>query len=359
MTFGFYSWLRSKAFATLFLWALWAAQGYRLGGGFNLLVTHPAFYFGLSLGSGEAFASDWRNIEAGVYRLPYDMHLSHRQYSPAFVADRVGRLMEATAAAAARAERNGWDEVPTRFKEDALYPEYYLRTFHWQSDGWLSDESAAAYEAQTEMLFSGAQDAMQRQALVPLHHWRASQPAQSAPTRLMDVACGTGRLLTFVADNHPDLELAALDLSPHYLAAARENLAYHRQLVSTRAPHEPRFLHANAESVPEADGSFDVLTCVYLFHELPPHARRAVAREMYRLLRPGGLLVLSDSVQAGDTQLDGALQWFPQQFHEPFYQSWLHTDQGVLFGSAGFEPFHFEEPAVVHVSKTTAWIKPR
>ena len=203
MTFGFYSWLRSKAFATLFLWALWAAQGYRLGGGFNLLVTHPAFYFGLSLGSGEAFASDWRNIEAGVYRLPYDMHLSHRQYSPAFVADRVGRLMEATAAAAARAERNGWDEVPTRFKEDALYPEYYLRTFHWQSDGWLSDESAAAYEAQTEMLFSGAQDAMQRQALVPLHHWRASQPAQSAPTRLMDVACGTGRLLTFVADNHP------------------------------------------------------------------------------------------------------------------------------------------------------------
>ena len=66
-----------------------------------------------------------------------------------------------------------------------------------------------------------------------------------------------------------------------------------------------------------------------------------------------------DSVQAGDTSLDGALRWFPRQFHEPYYQSWLRTDQRELFGGAGFEPFHFEEPSVVHVSKTTAWVKPQ
>ena len=40
------------------------------------------------------------------------------------------------------------------------------------------------------------------------------------------------------------------------------------------------------------------VTCVYLFHELPGDVRRAVAAEMARVLRPGGLVVLVDSIQA-------------------------------------------------------------
>jgi len=39
-----------------------------------------------------------------------------------------------------------------------------------------------------------------------------------------------------------------------------------------------------------------VVLCVYLFHELPPAVRRAAAAEMARVLKPGGLLVLTDSV---------------------------------------------------------------
>jgi SAM-dependent methyltransferase len=39
-----------------------------------------------------------------------------------------------------------------------------------------------------------------------------------------------------------------------------------------------------------------VVLCVYLFHELPPAVRKLVAKEMARVLKPGGLLVLTDSV---------------------------------------------------------------
>jgi len=37
------------------------------------------------------------------------------------------------------------------------YPDYYLQNFHWQTDGWLSTGSAAAYEYTTEALFEGTQ----------------------------------------------------------------------------------------------------------------------------------------------------------------------------------------------------------
>ena len=38
-------------------------------------------------------------------------------------------------------------------------------------------------------------------------------------TKLLDVASGTGRFLTFVRDNFPEMVCTALELSPHYLEA--------------------------------------------------------------------------------------------------------------------------------------------
>lgn len=40
--------------------------------------------------------------------------------------------------------------------ESGLYPEYYLNTWHYQTDGWLSEESAKVYETSTETVFVGA-----------------------------------------------------------------------------------------------------------------------------------------------------------------------------------------------------------
>jgi ubiquinone/menaquinone biosynthesis C-methylase UbiE len=54
------------------------------------------------------------------------------------------------------------------------------------------------------------------------------------------------------------------------------------------------------ESVPLPDASLDAVICMYAFHEMPEEARAAAAAEMFRLLKPGGLAVLTDSVQLGD-----------------------------------------------------------
>jgi ubiquinone/menaquinone biosynthesis C-methylase UbiE len=93
----------------------------------------------------------------------------------------------------------------------------------------------------------------------------------------------------------------------------------------------------NAEQLPFADGAFDVVTSVYLFHELPRNARRNVVREMHRVLRPGGLLVLEDSAQLAESaDIASALREFPREFHEPFYEDYLDDDLAGILREVGF-----------------------
>lgn len=74
------------------------------------------------------------------------------------------------------------------------------------------------------------------------------------------------------------------------------------------------------ESMPLADNSLDAVMCMYAFHEMPEDARAAAAAEMFRVLKPGGLAVLTDSVQLGDRpQWDSTLGAFGN-FNEPHYR---------------------------------------
>ena len=75
-----------------------------------------------------------------------------------------------------------------------------------------------------------------------------------------------------------------------------------------------------------------------MFHELPPKVRRGAFREFARVLKPGGRLVLVDSLQLGDEpDYDGLLEVFPQNFHEPYYSSYLKVNFGKIARNCGFK----------------------
>lgn len=84
-----------------------------------------------------------------------------------------------------------------------------------QTDGWLSKTSASIYEASTETLFLGGQDAMQRQGLVPLHRFMQSRTKQGSGTSLLEVACGTGRFATFVKVSQARCTAYNCGIPPH------------------------------------------------------------------------------------------------------------------------------------------------
>jgi ubiquinone/menaquinone biosynthesis C-methylase UbiE len=266
---------------------------------------------------------DLANIEAGYYRMPHDMI----EPPGKILRDAVRFFRDLPEVQRRRRDDINAEVFEEKRREGSALPRYYLQNFHYQTDGYLSDHSAELYDHQVEVLFGGAADAMRRQALVPLHHHFRTRRTTEA--RLLDVASGTGRFLTFVKDNYPRLDVTALDLSPNYLAQARRLLApWSRTHV----------VQAAAESIPAPDSSFDAVTCIYLFHELPRKVRAAAAAEMARVLKPDGILVFVETVQKGDRpDYDGLLELFPIGFHEPYYADYVRQDLDELFSGAGLE----------------------
>jgi ubiquinone/menaquinone biosynthesis C-methylase UbiE len=281
------------------------------------------------------FERDWRNIAAGLYLPPEEGRgspLAGLRRAADFFADL--RAVEALRHGSRRDRR-----LPS--PPDRRYPAYYLQKFHFQSGGYLSVESAERYDYQVEVLFGGGAAAMRRQALVPLRAALRRQERGSIGARLLDIGCGTGQFLRQVKRNYPRLAVTGLDLSLPYLAVAARRLANWSGVALDEG---------NAEALPYADATFDVVTCVYLFHELPPRARLNAAAEIRRVLRPGGTLILVDSLQTGDEpRYDALLDWFPVAFHEPYYASYLRVDLDRLIGLVR------EESAPAYFSKVVTY----
>ena len=265
------------------------------------------------------FFQDLANVEAGIYPVPADHDGS------LFASIRRSRLFfEDLPNVHGRRKRGALSEVlndTTRGKR----PNYYLQNFHYQSGGWMTDDSAELYDTQVEVLFNGSANAIRRQALPQLNEVFAGRDQRKL--RLIDVGCGTGRFLDSLKQVWPRLPVLGLDMSEAYVKYAKQHLK--------------RWWHINlsvgkAEALPVANESQDALTSIFVFHELPPKVRRVVFRECARVLKPGGRLVVVDSLQRGDQpDYDGLLDLFPQSYHEPYYRSYLNEDFGAMAKSCG------------------------
>ncbi len=263
----------------------------------------------------EAFAKDARDVAAGLY--PFTEGAPRR---PIEALRRAADLIDD----ARRVDRRRRDGLGTEVRDQPgaqAYPPYYRQNFHFQSGGWFTSDSAQRYEAQVEALFSGAAGPMRRRALSLLA--RAWREVDQRGRTVLDLACGSGAFLADLRASFPKSRILGLDLSHPYAARAR-----------SRAGAD--VVQAAAERLPFADASLDAVSCIYLFHELPPRVRVAVAGEIARVLKPGGLLAFADSIQAQDgPELARLLDAFPAFFHEPYYSTYQACDLAALFGGAG------------------------
>jgi ubiquinone/menaquinone biosynthesis C-methylase UbiE len=282
---------------------------------------------------------DLANVEAGLYPLPADhdgslLTLLHR--SRLFFED----LPDVHK----RRKSGGHGEVLSE-QTIGKRPRYYLQNFHFQSGGWMTEESAKRYDTQVEVLFHGTANAMRRQAIPQLREVFANRDQRQL--RLLDIGCGTGRFLDLVKQCWPRLPSVGLDLSEPYIKLAKHELRRYSRI---------NLLVGNAESIPATNASYDVVTSIFMFHELPPKVRRIIIGECARVLKPGGRLVLVDSLQRGDRPgYDGLLELFPQNYHEPYFASFTTEDFGSIASTYGLN--HIRD-IKAFVSKVMVFDKP-
>ena len=98
---------------------------------------------------------------------------------------------------------------------------------------------------------------------------------------LLDVGCGTGFLIDLLAKDHM-ADYIGLDLSPEMIRMAKlKNI------------QGASFFEGTADKLPFPDEVFDIVTCSQSFHHYP-YQKKAM-EEAYRVLRKGGIYILSDT----------------------------------------------------------------
>ena len=124
--------------------------------------------------------------------------------------------------------------------------------------------------------------------LARLVAWGRRRGAQ----RVLDVATGCGHTALAFAGFTP--AVVAIDLTLPMLEAARG-------FVRGKGAVNVRFLAADVEALPFPDGSFGVVTCRIAAHHFP--AILPALKEVARVLKPGGSLLLQDILGHDDREL--------------------------------------------------------
>jgi SAM-dependent methyltransferase len=160
--------------------------------------------------------------------------------------------------------------------------------------------------------------------------------------RALDVATGGGHTALGLARG--GTWTVASDLTRPMLHAARKHL-------TANGPPGVQYVQLDAEQIPFAGGSFDVVTCRIAPHHFPDVAQ--FVREAARVTQPGGIVAVVDQLTPGDPKAARYINAYERLRDPSHVWAYGHVEWEAFFVSAGLEIEHYEEFDTWH--ELTAW----
>lgn len=234
-------------------------------------------------------------------------------------------------------ESMDWEVEADRFRRpDLSYPHYYSsQNFHGIEGGYLNPGASVSYDPITQYVVP-PNETWVRQGLI--------DRIKGTPRRILDLGCGTGTTTLMLKQAFPQANVTGLDLSPYMLV-----MADHK---AKKAGLDIQWRHGNAEETGLLEASFDLVTASLLFHETPPNVSKSILQEGFRLLTPGGEVLILDGNQKTIRQVD----WLTEVFEEPYIKDYAAGSVDAWMGAVGFEAVQTKDLFLIH--QVTHGIKP-
>jgi SAM-dependent methyltransferase len=215
------------------------------------------------------------------------------------------------------------------YDPDWAAPAYAEADIHLQPGGYLNDTLAGLYYDYGLKVFLGGSaddDKIFKQIA-----WMTGAPEDGNAARVLDLGCSAGGTTTALAQQFPEAEVIGIDVSAPMLRYA------HLRAIGQEA--DVHFQQMSAEQLDYPDDHFDAVLAMLLFHEVPVPAGERILDEIYRVLRPGGVLTVIDF--PGDRWRDVYTMFFAAMDAtdngEPFLPAYIRSNVEDVMVGAGFE----------------------
>jgi demethylmenaquinone methyltransferase/2-methoxy-6-polyprenyl-1,4-benzoquinol methylase len=142
-------------------------------------------------------------------------------------------------------------------------------------------------------------------------------------TKVLDLCCGSGQATGVLVEYFQDV--TGLDASPLSLKRAQQNVP------------QAKYVEAFAEQMPFPDNSFDLVHTSAALHEMAPLQLRQIIKEVYRVLKPGGIFTLVDFHAPSNWLFLPGIYLFLFLFETQTAWQLLKTDLVELLEEAGFK----------------------
>lgn len=232
---------------------------------------------------------------------------------------------EHTLSSLVRTGYSGTDDSPVN-SETSHVPYYVCKpNFHWlqyvSEDTFLRTHLGGIWNIGTNLM-SASDPGYNKYVLSSgmlgvLRSYLQDEFPSFRPRRILDIGCSGGSSTMTLAMLFPEAEVWGIDVSEALLNCARVHAAWLDVPI--------KFACKNAESTDFEPGSFDLVTSVIVFHELPNGVRRNVIEECGRLLSKGGIMA----------HLEGATYMEPESLFGAYWrESAVRTNNEWYVGAA-------------------------